>query len=211
MALDLSLNSILYLIGEATVIILASAFIIAFVLVIISLYSIKKGKLYFPRILKAGLALLEGLMQAMFRLLGLEDKDMLAFFVKLQNAMNKSAFERIPVSERAIFMPQCLRSSKCPANLTPEGLKCVACGKCTVGEARILLEKMGYRVFIVPGSSFIKRMVKKYRPKADSRRRVPYRSERGNRHGRQDRARRYGGRYRKRGVRRDAGRLGGCV
>jgi hypothetical protein len=25
---------------------------------------------------------------------------------------------------------------------------------------------MGYRVFIVPGSSFIKRMVKKYRPKA---------------------------------------------
>ena len=25
---------------------------------------------------------------------------------------------------------------------------------------------MGYKVFIVPGSSFIKRMVKKYRPKA---------------------------------------------
>jgi len=25
---------------------------------------------------------------------------------------------------------------------------------------------MGYRVFVVPGSSFIKRMVKKYRPKA---------------------------------------------
>jgi len=30
----------------------------------------------------------------------------------------------------------------------------------------MLLEKMGYRIFIVPGSSFIKRMVKKYRPKA---------------------------------------------
>jgi hypothetical protein len=35
-----------------------------------------------------------------------------------------------------------------------------------VGEARGILEKMGYRIFIVPGSSFIKRMVKKYRPKA---------------------------------------------
>ena len=166
MEIDLTLNGILYLIGEATVIILASAFIIAFVLVIISLYSIKKGKLYFPRILKAGLAFLEGLMNAMFRLLGLEDREMLAFFIKLQNAMNKAAFERIPVSERAIFMPQCLRSSQCPANLTPEGLKCHACGRCTVGQARLLLEKMGYRVFIVPGSSFIKRMVKKYRPKA---------------------------------------------
>jgi hypothetical protein len=35
-----------------------------------------------------------------------------------------------------------------------------------VGEARLLLERMGYKVFIVPGSSFIKRMAKKYRPKA---------------------------------------------
>ena len=40
------------------------------------------------------------------------------------------------------------------------------CGQCTVGQARILLEKLGYRVFIIPGSSFIKRMVKKYHPKA---------------------------------------------
>jgi hypothetical protein len=29
-----------------------------------------------------------------------------------------------------------------------------------------MLEKLGYRIFIVPGSSFIKRMVKKYHPKA---------------------------------------------
>ena len=40
------------------------------------------------------------------------------------------------------------------------------CGQCDIGEARVLLERMGYKVFIVPGSSFIKRMVKKYRPKA---------------------------------------------
>ena len=32
------------------------------------------------------------------------------------------------------------------------------------GEAMDVLEGLGYRVFIVPGSSFIKRMVKKYRP-----------------------------------------------
>jgi hypothetical protein len=166
MEIDLTLNSIFFLIGEATVIILASAVVVAFILVIISLYSIRTGHLYFPQTLKAGLALFEGLMKAMFRLLGLEDREMLAFFIKLQNAMNKSAFERIPVAERAIFMPQCLRSSQCPANLTPEGLKCSGCGRCTVGEARVLLEKMGYRIFIVPGSSFIKRMVKKYHPKA---------------------------------------------
>jgi hypothetical protein len=156
----------MYLIGEATVLIILAAVCAAFVLVIISLYSIHRGKLYFPRVLKAGLVLLEGLMKAMFRLLGLEDREMLAYFIKLHNAMNMKEFGKIPVSERAIFMPQCLRSSRCPAHLTPEGLKCQNCGQCSVGNACTLLEKLGYRTFIVPGSSFIKRMVKKYRPRA---------------------------------------------
>jgi hypothetical protein len=162
----LTWNHLMYLIGELTVIIILGAILSAFILVIISLYSIRKKRLYFPQLIKAGLVFLEGLMKAMFRLLGLEDREMLSFFIKLHNTMNAAEFERIPVAERAIFMPQCLRSSKCPAHLTPEGLKCVNCGQCEVGGARVLLEKMGYRVFIVPGSSFIKRMVKKYRPRA---------------------------------------------
>ncbi len=159
-------NDLMILIGEAAVIIVFGALLTAFILVIISLYSIRTGRLYFPRLIRSGLVFLEGLMKAFFRLLGLEEREMLSFFIKLHNAMNTAEFERIPVSERAVFLPQCLRSSKCPAHLTPEGLKCRNCGQCTVGEARIILEKMGYRIFIVPGSSFIKRMVKKYRPKA---------------------------------------------
>jgi hypothetical protein len=127
-------NQLMFLIGELTVIIILGALVTAFILVLISLYSIKKGHLYFPRL--------------------------------IHNTMNTTEFTRIPVAERAIFMPQCLRSSRCPAHLTPEGLKCRSCGQCSVGEARGLLEKMGYRIFIVPGSSFIKRMVKKYRPRA---------------------------------------------
>jgi hypothetical protein len=159
-------NHLVYLIGELTLIIILGALIIAFVLVIISLYSIKKKRLYFPKLIKSGLVFLEGLMKGMFRFFGLEDRELYTFMIKLINSMNSAEFARIPVAERAIFIPQCLRSSKCPAHLTPEGLKCRNCGQCDVGEARLLLERMGYKVFIVPGSSFIKRMVKKYRPKA---------------------------------------------
>lgn len=159
-------DHLMYLVGEITVYIILAALIISFVLVVISLYSIRRKTLYFPKLIKAGLVFLEGMMKAMFRLLGLEDREMLAFFIKLHNTMNAAEFGRIPVTERAIFMPQCLRSSQCPAHLTPEGLKCRSCGQCSVGEARVLLELLGYRVFIVPGSSFIKRMVKKYRPRA---------------------------------------------
>ena len=161
-----SWNNLMYIIGEITVIIILGALVVSFILVVISLYSIRKKKLFFPKLIKSGLVFLEGVMKAMFRFLGLEDREMLAFFIKLHNSMNSPEFARIPVAERAIFMPQCLRSSQCPAHLTPEGLKCRNCGQCTIGESRVLLERLGYRIFIVPGSSFIKRMVKKYRPKA---------------------------------------------
>jgi uncharacterized protein len=167
MELDfLTWNHLIYLIGELTIIIILGAIVTAFVLVIISLYSIKKKRLYFPELVKSGLFSLEGLMKGMFRFFGLEDREIYSFSIKLFNSMNSSEFARVPVAERAIFLPQCLRSSRCPAHLTPEGLKCVNCGQCEVGQGRLLLEHMGYKVFIIPGSSFIKRMAKKFRPKA---------------------------------------------
>jgi hypothetical protein len=162
----LTLNHLMILIGEVTVLIILGALLTALILVIISIISIRTGRLYFPKLIRSGLVFLEGLMKAFFRLLGLEDREMLTFLIKLHNAMNTAEFTRIPVAERAIFIPQCLRSSRCPAHLTPEGLKCRSCGQCTIGEVRPVLEKLGYRIFIVPGSSFIKRMVKKYHPKA---------------------------------------------
>jgi hypothetical protein len=102
--------------------------------------------------------------KAICRFFGLDDRDLISFSIRLQNSMNKKSFEAVPVGRRAIFLPQCLRSARCPGNLTPEGIWCQGCGLCTTGEAIRELLGMGYRVFIVPGSSFIKRMVKKYRP-----------------------------------------------
>jgi len=162
----LTWDHLMFLIGEATVLIILGALLTALVLVIISIISIWTGRLYFPKLIGSGLVFLEGLMKAFFRLLGLEDREMLTFLIKLHNTMSTAEFTRIPVAERAIFLPQCLRSLQCPAHLTPEGLKCRSCGQCTIGEVRPILEKLGYRIFIVPGSSFIKRMVKKYHPKA---------------------------------------------
>ena len=61
-------------------------------------------------------------MKGFFRLLGLEDKEMLTFLIKIHNTMNANAFSRVPLSERAVFFPQCLRKCKVPGpDLTPEG------------------------------------------------------------------------------------------
>ena len=152
--------------GAMALLLIGAVLVVAVVLLVLTLASIRSGRLYFPRLLRPGLTALEGVMRALFKAVGLEDEEMLAFFVKLGNTMNARAFAEIPVAERAIFMPQCLRNAACPADLTPEGLRCKRCRRCTVGEAMDVLEGLGYRVFIVPGSSFIKRMVRKYRPRA---------------------------------------------
>lgn len=160
------LNQIIFIVGEITLVLIFGILLLAMVMVILTILSINRGRIYVPSFLKAGMVLLEGLTRAIFRLFGLEDNQVHSFFIQLHNTMNKKAFEAVPVTERAIFLPQCLRSSRCPAHLTPEGLKCRCCGLCTIGSWLPVFEQMGYRVFSVPGSSFIKRMVRKYRPRA---------------------------------------------
>lgn len=150
--------------GEATVVAVVFVVAMAVFLLAIALLSVRNGQLYLPRIMKTWFFLLEGLVKGICRFFGLDDRDLISFSIRLQNSMNKKAFERVPVEKRAIFLPQCLRSASCPGKLTPEGIWCQGCGQCTTGGAIDELLSLGYRVFIVPGSSFIKRMVKKYRP-----------------------------------------------
>ena len=157
---------VLIVIGELTLLTTFTLILFALVLVAIAFYSIRNGRFYFPRLLKSGLVLMEGLVKAICKLIGLEDKELTIFFIRLHNSMNMKAFATIPVEKRAVFLPQCLRNAHCPAHLTPEGIVCRHCNLCGIGETANELESMGYRVFIVPGSTFIKRLVKKYRPKA---------------------------------------------
>jgi len=161
-----TLEGIVFLVGEITLLVLFGFLVFSLVLVWISVISINTGKLFFPRFVKAGMVLVEGFAKALFRLFGLEDSEILTFFITLHNSMQKQSFAEVPPEERAIFFPQCLRSSRCPAHLSPEGISCKSCGSCSLGYWRKVLAAIGYRVFIVPGSSFIKRMVRAYHPKA---------------------------------------------
>ncbi|OQA58743.1 MAG: hypothetical protein BWY45_01069 [Euryarchaeota archaeon ADurb.Bin294] len=157
---------VITLIGELTILVILSILVLGCILLILTLYAIRSGNILFPKFMRAGLLFLEGMMRSMFRLFGFEDSDFFRIIVTLQNTLNRKAFMSIPVTERVVFMPHCLRSNACPAHLHDEGLKCRECGLCKVGEGKRLLELLGYRVFIIPGSSFIKRMIKRYRPRA---------------------------------------------
>ncbi|MDK2975085.1 MAG: uncharacterized protein PWP08_1456 [Methanofollis sp.] len=154
------------LIGEVTVLLILGMIFTSLCLILIMILSIQRGKVYFPRLTKTGMVLLEGMVRGLCKFFGFDDREFLQFSIRLQNTMNMKQFEKTPVEKRVIYLPQCLRSAECPAHLTPEGLVCRRCGRCDIGREIDSYEAMGYRVFIAPGSTLIKRMMKKYRPEA---------------------------------------------
>jgi hypothetical protein len=147
------------------ILLLLSAVIVAVVIVLLS-YSLKTGNVLFPNLLVIGIMFFEGPIKAIIRLFGVDDAVIDRISVDMQNRAMWATFSKIPFDKRAIFMPQCLRSVECPARLSPEGIKCKGCGQCEINNAKKAAEKLGYMFFVVPGSSFIVRMIKKYHPAA---------------------------------------------
>ncbi len=159
-------TDLMVIVGEITVLFLVILFLFSLFVVIVIALSLRNKRYYFPKPVKAGIVLTQGLVKAICGLFGIDDKELALFFIRLQNSMNSSVFAKIPVEKRALFLPQCLRSAECPANLTPEGLICKRCGRCDIGKHIDTLEAMGYHVWICPGSTLIKRMVKDHHPEA---------------------------------------------
>lgn len=163
--LDFSLNDVFILIGEAVIVFVIFIIMVSSFASILIIYSFKTSRFLFPNFMLSIIILLEGVVKAIFRLVRQDDSIVDHISIRLQNRVSMTRFKKIPINDRMIFFPQCLRSIDCPSKLSPEGIQCTNCGMCEISRAKERAEDMGYRVFIVPGSSFIKRMVKKYRPK----------------------------------------------
>jgi hypothetical protein len=81
---------------------------------------------------------------------------------EIANAYYRKAFDRIPVSDKAVILPHCLIGEKCKAHFSKEdGVLCVKCRQCRCGEVRALCEEMGWRFFISPSTNFTKRLVQR--------------------------------------------------
>ncbi len=152
-------------IGEAVVYFAIFLFIIAVVVALLIAYSFKTERFIFPNFMLFFITLLENLVKALFRLVRVDDSIVDNVGISLKNKISIRKFRETPVNRRMIFFPQCLRAATCKSNLSQEGLQCINCG-CEIGNAKKSAEAMGYRVFIVPGSSFIKRLVRKHKPEA---------------------------------------------
>lgn len=143
--------------------------LIAIILVIVGLVAIivflSTRKVLLPRITLFILNLLEGPISYIMSLF-MNNDIVSRMIVDIRNDLFRGQFYTIPYNERFLFLPHCLRHNDCPARSSHDGIKCVECGRCSIGGIKKEAENMGYRVFIVPGGSLLKAIVKKHKPKA---------------------------------------------
>lgn len=153
------------IIGQAVVYFASFLFIIAVLGSLLIAYSFKTERFIFPNFMLFAITLLENAVKALFRLVRMDDSIVDDVGISLKNKISLKKFRDTPIDKRMIFFPQCLRSEACPSKLSHEGMQCTNCG-CDLGKAKKNAEALGYKVFIVPGSSFIKRLVRKHKPAA---------------------------------------------
>jgi len=152
------------LIGEIAIGILVLVVFFNLAALAIGIYSIRKKKVVFPRFVLYVLYLFYGPMKWIFITFSMNDLLIDEILVEIQNAVSIEKFKK-KSQKSVVLLPQCLRSSNCHARCDPfYGFICTKCGQCDIGTIQSEAEKRGFKVFIIPGSSFVKKIFLEYKP-----------------------------------------------
>ncbi|WP_405267909.1 DUF116 domain-containing protein [Methanobrevibacter sp.] len=152
--------------GELVVFIAILILILFIAVLIFGVFFARRNEIKYPRFLLFVLDLLYSPFKAIAQLLKLDEHLIDDISIKVRDDINKEKFRKIPAEKTLIFLPHCLRHKDCPATLQKEGLNCTECGLCSIGVIKKKSEPLGYKLYIVPGSSFVKKIVKENKFKA---------------------------------------------
>lgn len=149
------------LLGQLMVILIIILLILILITLILGFYTIKKDKLIFPRLLLITLNLTQSTIRYILRFFKLDELMIDRISIDLRNKINEEKFKQLDAKDVIMVMPHCLRINNCPAVLGPSGLECVKCGKCSIGTIKDIADMKGIDLYIVPGSTFIKNVIRK--------------------------------------------------
>ncbi len=152
-------------------IILAVFFIIVILILAIAIllisYSVKTKKVLFPGFVLFVLDFLYHPLKILTEKIGMKKGYIDMISNDMRNFINYKELSKIPFEDRILLLPQCLRKRDCPAILDSiQGFQCKNCGKCGIGELIKFCDEKNIKVFIIPGGSFVKKIIKLTRPKA---------------------------------------------
>lgn len=127
---------------------------------------IRQERLIFPRLLLFTIDVFYSIFKKFAGNLGVDDKIVDQIGVEVRNKVNEKSFKRVDDEDKILILPHCLRSPECEAKLDSTGLHCTDCNRCVIGVLKNKAENKGYNVFIIPGSTFLKKIVKENNFKA---------------------------------------------
>ena len=127
---------------------------------------IEKDRLVFPKVLIFTMDVFYGLFRKFSESVGVDAKIVDNIGVEVRNKVNEKNFQKIEPQDTILVLPHCLRHTECEAKLETSGLVCKNCSRCVIGVLKNKGEEMGYQVFIIPGSTFLKKIVEKNKFKA---------------------------------------------
>lgn len=148
-------------IGKLLIFLLVFLFVSSLISLTLGLVLLRKGIMILPRFVLSVIDSLHFLLKRLLRMLGLSEKLVDEIGIEIRNRIYEKDFVESDPNKRILVFPQCLRSPKCPAPLTRYGIQCKECGRCVISDLKKQAEASGYKVYIVPGGSFVKRIVKK--------------------------------------------------
>jgi len=127
---------------------------------------IKENKLIFPKLLLFTLDVFYGVFKKFSENVGVDGKIVDQIGVEVRNKVNEKLFKKIKPQDTILVLPHCLRHSDCEANLDSSGLVCKNCNRCVIGVLKNKGEDLGYKVFVIPGSTFLKKIMEENKFKA---------------------------------------------
>ncbi|MBO4302733.1 DUF116 domain-containing protein [Methanosarcinaceae archaeon] len=155
------------LIGKLAVICAVLIILVNIAAFLIGLYCVRKKKIIFPRFVLLTLYLFYSPLKWLFSVFGVNDKLIDEILIDFQNAVYADAFRKRPGDRKIILLPHCLRDGQCKARCDPLfGYVCKRCGRCGIDKIIEAADIYGYKVFIIPGGSFIRKIMKEYHPTA---------------------------------------------
>ena len=163
---NMFIDSFYTFLGQLVVSVAIIIIILFIIVLILGLLIARKNQIKFPRFVLFVVDLLYSPFKTIARLLKLDEHLIDDIAIKVRDEINREKFKEIPAEKTLIFLPHCLRHRDCPATLQKEGLNCTECGLCSIGVIKKKAKPLGYKLYIVPGSSFVKKIVMENKFKA---------------------------------------------
>ena len=145
--------------GEVVVFLAILVIILFIAILILGFLIAKKNQIKFPRFILFTVDSLYFPFKSIAKLLKLDEHLIDDIAIKVRDEINKEKFNYIPAARTLVFLHHCLRHRDCPATLQKDGLNCTECGLCSIGAIKKKANPKGYKLYIVPGSSFVKKIV----------------------------------------------------